>query len=37
MELVVAWRMKDEEPVQGITVFRIPEALHAPVRRKTEE
>ena len=27
LELVVAWRTEDMVPVQGITVFRIPEAL----------
>ena len=43
LELVVAWRMTraepqeatDSEPVQGITVFRVPEALDAPKKKET--
>jgi hypothetical protein len=34
LELVVAWRMTGEAPVQGITVFRIPEALQSPPSKK---
>jgi len=30
LELVVAWRTEGDTPIQGITVFRIPEALRAP-------
>ena len=36
MELVVAWRLSGTDPVQGITVFRVPEALAAPPKKAAD-